>query len=110
MPRGVHEFDPEPGSPEYVAKEYQDAFRLGRELETFCNQHPVGEYLVARANQELQDGINAMLREDDLTTQTARSAHFKARVAMGVLAMIDDAVKSGREAEAVIAEHEASSE
>lgn len=63
-----------------------------------------------KATAELQGAINTWLTSDDPRSQEAIEAHFRAVVAVKMLNNIEDAIQSGREAEAALGEMEASGE
>ena len=105
--RQVHEFDPD------VDNETEDlvnAFQLGRSMVEFCERNPAGRKLVEDAQARLRDAIDKWLKESDTGSDVARQAHFEARVAVELLKTVETAVLSGRNAEQVISEHEASSD
>lgn len=106
-PRSVHEHDPDIGQ-ESEGEGLIDAFKLGRVMQEFADTNEAGAYLVAEANTKLQEAINLWLREDDPGSEAARGAHFRARVAIELLTVIESAVTSGRKAEVALSEMEAS--
>ena len=109
MPRSVHEWDPDVNE-ETEELEYLEAFRIGRALQEFCDTDPAGQYLVRQARSTLQKAINDWLAEDDAKSDKARDAHFRARVAVEQLRIIEQAITAGRNAEAVLSELEAAGE
>lgn len=107
MVRTVHENDPDAAS----AGEYEeriDVFRLGRKMQEWSEQDPVGARLVDEARDKLQQAINVWLRSDDPASQEVREAHFRARVATEFLSVIESAIDDGRKAETLLSEQEAS--
>jgi hypothetical protein len=87
-----------------------EVVRFGLEMQAFVEHQPVGRYLVSTAEAQLGENIRKLLDLDSLDGPIARDAHFKARVAVGILKIIEEATVSGQEAEASIRERSAADE
>jgi hypothetical protein len=80
--------------------------QFGQEMQAFIEKQPAGRYLIRHAEQQLAESVRKLLDLDSLDDTKARDAHFQARIAVGILRFIEDAVVSGQEAEDSIRAHD----
>lgn len=108
----AHEFDP-PRDPEDLEREavevlrgrlgedghLLEVLRFGVEMEEFISSSKVGQYLVNKANEDLQAAIGQLLDLPTIEGEDARNAHAEARLAFRLLQYIENAVIAGQESE-----------
>jgi hypothetical protein len=73
---------------------------FGREVEMFIDEDPIGQYLVARAKQDIQEAQDQLLEVDPAKTEDVRKLQFKAAVANSVRRWLGEAIQNGRAAAA----------
>lgn len=76
-----------------------EVVRFGHEAELFVAKNPIGKYLVAKAEDQLNEATRLLLDMDSLRGKKARETHFRAKVAIGMLRLINEAVEAGHDAE-----------
>jgi hypothetical protein len=107
MPRHAHELDP-PIAPEPEAvlasrlgddqRHLIEIVRFGIETEAFVKAHPVGQYLVNRAESDLSASVRELLDMSSLADTKAADTFNKAKAAINLLRYIDEAITAGQEA------------
>ena len=75
-----------------------DCARIGIDVHAFTKTR-AGKHLFDMAMKDLQDALFRLLDEADVTSATARQAHFQARTARATLDYIGEAIDGGRVAE-----------
>jgi hypothetical protein len=75
--------------------------RFGIEVEQFLNSQ-IGQYLIGRAEIDEREALESLGEVDPEDTKSIRQAQFKLQVARSVPRWIQDAIQSGRIAQATI--------
>ena len=73
---------------------------FGREVEMFIDEDPIGQYLITRAKQDIQEAQDELLEVDPAKTEDVRKLQFKAAVANSVRRWLGEAIQNGRAAAA----------
>lgn len=113
MTREAHEWDPpasaEP-TPERAEAEFEErvadelkhlikVVRFGIDVEAFLDKNPVGQYLVERAESDLNEAVRELLDLNSVRGKKARDIFARAKVAVSTLRFLNDAITAGLEAE-----------
>lgn len=88
----------DPDAPPQLTGETADLIKRairGSDLEAWVNSHP-GAVMYQEAQDDLAAAVNELLSVDDLSSPEARAAHYRARVATGVLLRVDSVLRDAR--------------
>lgn len=116
MTRHAHEHDPPIGDePDPDRAEAELTERLGDEMrghieivtfgldvQAFMEQNPVGKYLVARAEAELNAATQELLDMNTVRGKKARDVFDRAKIAVKTLRWLNEAIAAGLESEQAI--------
>ena len=110
MVKSVHENDPDIEPGEDLSEQEQelrvflgqnagqlDVFHAGLRMEEFKDS-PAGTSLIKEATDDIEEAFNAFIEADDLDTEKVKAAHFKARIAIGIIGRVQDVILHGKEA------------
>lgn len=76
---------------------------FGREVEFFL-ESDIGVYIKQCAEQDLQSAKDRLVTADPDDAKAIRALQFKAAVASAVMGWLEDAIRSGRQAQEMIQE------
>lgn len=75
-----------------------EAATFGREVEEFIDVHPVGQYLIKRAQRDIETAQEGLLDVDPEDTKAVRKLQNQAAVANNVRTWLREAITEGRNA------------
>lgn len=75
---------------------------LGRDVERFIEEDPIGQYLVRQAQIDLEEAKSALLTVEATNADEIRRIQFKAHVAEAVRGYLGAAIQNGRDAQMLI--------
>ena len=76
-----------------------EIFKFGLDAQQFLENSHVGQYIVLHAEAMAADAMLVITDASDLTTAEVKEAHLSIKVAKGILAILQEAVSSGVQAE-----------
>ena len=82
---------------------------MGSALEEWLSVHP-GASFYKEAQDNLVSAINDLLAVDDLSSSEAKAAHYRARIAAGIMANIDTVLRTAHVAYQQLKEQEIDNE
>jgi hypothetical protein len=91
-----------PGSAEAALDPKWETAVFGREVEDFVEHDRIGQYLIARAKEDIASAQEKLLEADPTDAKTIAKLQLDARVATRVRGWLADAIQNGRDAETLI--------
>lgn len=82
---------------------------FGKDVENFIETDPIGQFLVARAQQQMLDAMSELTKVSPTDTAKIIELQIKAQVADAVRGWLGEAIEAGRSAQATLqADHDES--
>jgi hypothetical protein len=83
-----------------------DLLIMSELMEDWINADPVGKLVYSNAKAQVDRATRELFAESDVSSTKAADAHFRGRVAIAMLQMIEETLQAGRNAaQAITAEH-----
>jgi hypothetical protein len=75
-----------------------DILIMSERMESWINQDPVGKFIFKQAQDDLDAAVKTIFSETDLASAACRDAHFRGRVAIAMLGLIEETLQAGKNA------------